>query len=88
MAVGAECEHDHDGYVMGYRHALDYVYEYVERLAVAATGGRIDADEAGRLRSANFYRGLESAYKGLLEWISEEDDDDDGDELKQLAAGV
>lgn len=80
------CNHDHDGYATGYRHALDHVFEYVEHLAEVSRKGVLEADAAGRLRSANFYRGLDSAYRGLLEWISEEDEDDDGKFI--LAAGT
>lgn len=88
VAVAAECDHDHDGYVAGYRHALDYVFEYVEHLAMDATGRRIEADGRGLKHSAAFNSGLESAYHNLLAWISEEDEDDDeGDELKRIAGG-
>jgi hypothetical protein len=83
----SECDHDHDGYAAGYQHALDYVFEYVEHLAMAATSSRIQADAEERKRSWCFYMGQEAVLKKLLEWISEEDEDDDGDRLT-VAAGI
>lgn len=85
--MAAECDHDHQGYAAGYQHALDYVFEYVEHLAMDATGRRIEADKRGLKLSVAFYSGLESGYQKLVAWIGEEDDDDDGDRLT-VAAGI
>ena len=85
--VAAECDHDHDGYATGYQHALDYVFEYVEHLALNAVGCRIRADELGQKFSKAHYMGEEAVLERLLEWLSEEDEDDDGDELKLVAGG-
>lgn len=79
--MGVECDHDHDGYATGYQHALDYVFEYVEHLAMTATSQRLTAQAEELKLSKQWYGGREAAFREVIEWISEEDEDDDGDRL-------
>lgn len=76
MAV--ECEHDHDGYASGYQDALDYVFEYVEHLAMKAGSRRLVADAEGLKLSAQWYGGSVFAFKLLAGWLQDKEEDDHG----------